>query len=101
MELEQPDIIYTDILPRDTELYANQPDELCHKLEATTGIDGELRYTIKVWLKEENQMEMYQCQVCGKFIPEDAGITTLNGLWVCDEDSCRTLDEESQATEKL
>lgn len=22
------------------------------------------------------------------------------GVWVCDEDSCRTLDDENQATEK-
>ena len=46
-------------------------------------------------------MEEYKCQVCGKLIKEDEGITTLNGWWVCDDDSCRTLNEESQATEKL
>ena len=42
----------------------------------------------------------YKCEVCGNFISEDKGVTTLNGLWVCDSDSCRTLDNDNQATEK-
>lgn len=45
-------------------------------------------------------MEEYKCEVCGKFISEDEGITTINGLWVCDKDTCRTLDDDNQATEK-
>jgi len=44
-------------------------------------------------------MEEYKCEVCGKFISNYDGITTLSGLWVCDDNSCRTLDEENQATE--
>lgn len=44
--------------------------------------------------------DKYECEVCGKFISEAEGITTINGLWVCDDDSCRTLDEENEATEK-
>ncbi len=44
-------------------------------------------------------MEEYMCEVCGNFITDEEGITTLNGLWVCDNNSCRTLDEENQATE--
>lgn len=43
--------------------------------------------------------ELFKCQVCGKFIRADEGITTLNGWWVCDNDSCRTLDDENEATE--
>jgi ribosomal protein S26 len=46
------------------------------------------------------KMKQYKCMVCGKLIDEDKGITTLNGLWVCDEDTCRTLDVDSQAIEK-
>lgn len=42
----------------------------------------------------------YKCEVCGKFITDDEGITTLNGLWVCDDSSCRTLDEDNNAIEK-
>jgi hypothetical protein len=45
-------------------------------------------------------MEQFKCQVCGKLISEDEGITTLNGLWVCDKDSCRILNEENQAIER-
>ena len=43
----------------------------------------------------------YKCEVCDKLIKEDEGITTLNGLWVCDNDSCRTLDDENNAIEKV
>lgn len=43
----------------------------------------------------------YKCEVCGKYITDDEGITTLSGLWVCDNDSCRTLDEENNAIEKV
>lgn len=45
-------------------------------------------------------MEQYLCQVCGKCINEDVGITTLNGLFVCDDISCRTLDSDNQAIER-
>ena len=51
--MRKPDIIYTDILPRDIELYVGMDDEECHKLESIIGINGEQRYDIKVWLKEE------------------------------------------------
>ena len=40
---------------------------------------------------------MYQCQFCGKFISNDEGITCVDGSWVCDNDSCRTLDEENES----
>lgn len=46
-------------------------------------------------------MKEFQCQVCGKFILEEEGITTLNSLWVCDKDSCRTLNKENEAKEIL
>lgn len=49
--------------------------------------------------KDEEMKEKYQCMVCGKFIANDEGITTLSGLWVCDNDSCRTLDDDNEATE--
>lgn len=52
--MRKPDAIYTDILPRDISIYVNQSDEECHKLESVTYADGEQRYDIKVWLKEEN-----------------------------------------------
>jgi ribosomal protein S26 len=39
----------------------------------------------------------YECQYCGKFIPEDEGITCVDGSWVCDDNSCRTLDDENEA----
>jgi hypothetical protein len=42
-------------------------------------------------------MNEYNCQRCGKLIPEDEGITCLNGYWVCDNDTCRTLDDENEA----
>jgi hypothetical protein len=42
----------------------------------------------------------YACHVCGKYIPESAGVTTIDGLWVCDNDSCRDLDADCQATAK-
>lgn len=41
--------------------------------------------------------EQYQCQSCGKFITEDEGVTCEDGSWVCDEDTCRTLDEDNEA----
>jgi hypothetical protein len=44
-------------------------------------------------------LEKFKCEACHKFISETEGITTLNGLWVCDERSCRTLDEDNQAIE--
>jgi hypothetical protein len=40
---------------------------------------------------------IFQCQKCGKFIHEDEGITCTNGKWVCDDNNCRTLDEENEA----
>lgn len=45
-------------------------------------------------------MNLYKCEVCGLSIEEDYGITTQSGLWVCDDNSCRTLDDENQAHEK-
>lgn len=42
-------------------------------------------------------MNKYNCQRCGKLIPEDEGITCLNGYWVCDTDTCRTLDDDNDA----
>lgn len=46
-------------------------------------------------------MEQYKCEVCGQLVSEDKGITTINGLWVCDNDTCRTLDENCNAIEKI
>ena len=51
--MRQPDIAYTDILPRDVDLYVNLEDEDCHELEATIGIRGDDRFNIKIWLQEE------------------------------------------------
>lgn len=42
----------------------------------------------------------YRCEVCGDLVAEGYGITTESGLWVCDSDSCRTLDDENNAHEK-
>lgn len=44
-------------------------------------------------------MKAYKCMVCEKFITDEEGITTLNGLWVCDNDSCRTLNDDNDAIE--
>lgn len=44
-------------------------------------------------------MNAYRCQVCGKFISTNDGITTLNGYWVCDSNKCRTLNDENQSIE--
>lgn len=49
--MREPDIIYTDILPRDIDLYVGMEDEECYKLESVV-VDCEQRYDIKVWLKE-------------------------------------------------
>lgn len=46
-------------------------------------------------------VESYKCEVCGKFISDFDGITTKNGLWVCDSDTCRTLNEDNDAIEIL
>ena len=51
--MRKPDITYTDILPENIGDYVNLPDEECHKLEAVT-VNGEQRFNILVWLKEEN-----------------------------------------------
>lgn len=45
---------------------------------------------------EDNKQ--YKCECCGKFITEDEGTTTLEGLWVCDTDKCRTLDDNNDST---
>jgi hypothetical protein len=50
--MRKPDIIYTDILPKDIELYVDLKDEECHKLEPVE-FNGEQRYDIKIWLKED------------------------------------------------
>lgn len=41
--------------------------------------------------------ETYKCQKCGIFITDDEGITCQDGSWVCDYDSCRSLDAENEA----
>lgn len=51
--MRKPDITYTDILPRDVELYVGMDDEEYHKLESIIYPDGEQRFDIKVWSKEE------------------------------------------------
>lgn len=51
--MRKPDVVYTDILPRDIELYVGMPDEECHKLEAVKGPEGEQRFNILVWYKED------------------------------------------------
>lgn len=47
--------------------------------------------------EDEFTDEAYKCEVCGKFITPEEGITTLEGLWVCDKDSCRFLDKDNNA----
>lgn len=42
--------------------------------------------------------QRYKCQACGKWIYDEDGVTTLGGEWVCDSASCRTLDNENDAT---
>lgn len=45
--------------------------------------------------------EEFKCEVCGKFIAEDEGITLHDGSWVCDNMECRgELDEENQPIKK-
>jgi hypothetical protein len=34
---------------------------------------------------------------CGKLLNEEDGITCVSGEWVCDRDTCRTLDGDNQA----
>lgn len=41
--------------------------------------------------------EKYKCACCGKFITENEGITTLEGLWVCDNNSCRILNNDNDS----
>jgi len=36
--MRKPDIVYTNILPRDVELYVGMEDEECHKLESKYGL---------------------------------------------------------------
>lgn len=43
----------------------------------------------------------YRCGVCGKFITDDEGMTTLNKVWVCNNDTCRYLDKDNQAIERF
>jgi len=52
--MRKPDITYTDILPRDINLYIGQDDEECHKLISAVRSFKEQRYDILIWLKEEN-----------------------------------------------
>lgn len=44
--------------------------------------------------------ESFKCEECGKLIRESEGITTKSGRWVCDNNNCRDLDEESEAIDK-
>ena len=45
--------------------------------------------------------EEFKCEICGKFIAEDEGITLYDGSWVCDNFECRgELDEENQPIKK-
>ncbi|MBM7598149.1 ArsR family metal-binding transcriptional regulator [Virgibacillus halotolerans] len=46
-------------------------------------------------------MEEYKCESCGEFVREDFGVTALNGEWVCDNDKCRTLDNNNDSTNNL
>lgn len=43
---------------------------------------------------------MYKCQVCNKLVTKDEGVTTLNGYWVCDNNSCRILREDNESIER-
>lgn len=51
--MRNADLVYTDILPSNLNDYIGIPDESHHKLEATTGPAGELRYNVLIWLLEE------------------------------------------------
>lgn len=42
-------------------------------------------------------LNFYKCMACGAMIPEEYGITANDGSWVCDDSSCRTLDEDNKA----
>jgi predicted RNA-binding Zn-ribbon protein involved in translation (DUF1610 family) len=48
----------------------------------------------------KSNVAKYQCQACGKYITDDEGTTTLSGAWVCDNDTCRILDEDNNSIEK-
>lgn len=45
----------------------------------------------------EAEIPKYKCQCCGKYISNEEGITTVEGAWVCDADTCRTLDDDNEA----
>lgn len=46
-------------------------------------------------------MEQYKCHKCNKLIDEEEGITTKSGLFVCDDNTCRTLDVDNEAQVSL
>lgn len=46
-------------------------------------------------------MLKFKCAVCEKYITDDEGITTCNGDWVCDKDTCRLLDSENNAIRRF
>lgn len=67
------------------------------------GVDNEAGWLplFALWKDEEwDGVYRYKCHHCGKFITNEEGITTLSGSWVCDNDTCRTLDDENEATER-
>ena len=41
--------------------------------------------------------EQYRCDYCNKLVDEDDAVTTIDGNYVCDKDSCRTLDGDNEA----
>lgn len=44
---------------------------------------------------------MPTCQVCLKYVEENESIMTKNYLLVCNDDNCRTYDNNNQAIEKI
>lgn len=47
--------------------------------------------------KRTGDDEKFKCMECGKLINTRQGITTLSGRWVCDNKSCRWLDDENDS----
>lgn len=92
-----------------SEYCGEEADQFANDLIASFGYDS---YINEGYCKEERidgyfiyeleeLEEKYRCHVCGKMITNDEGITTLNGWWVCDSETCRTVvDDGSECIEK-
>ena len=95
-QTRKADIIYTDILPRDIELYVNLPDEECHKLESVM-VNGEQRYNVLIWYKEDQPSGVNlptKCIICGSEYFEDNGIDQIKYPTICFNGNSKLICEE-------